>query len=82
MEVSSLLTEERKVKKKATGNSASVMKKLDITISIIMGSDKGVLLVKAKAGRKEIGAKFIDYAADPNYRREVIVEESEHEEKS
>ena len=74
MDVSNLVTEERKKIKNKSSAAATISKELDIMISMTMGSDKGVLMVTAKSGRKEVGAKVIHYVADPNYRREIVDE--------
>ena len=77
MDVSNLVTEERKKMRTTPNSAATISKKIPITISITMGSDKGVLLVSAKSGRKAIGTKQIHYVADPNWRQEIVDEDEE-----
>ena len=44
----------------------TISKDLQIIISITIDSDKRLLLVNARYGRKEIGCRQIDYVSDPN----------------
>jgi hypothetical protein len=47
----------------------------DITLEMTLGSDKGVLLVEAKQGRKKLGMASIEYDHDPADRGILVSSE-------
>ncbi len=61
-----------KVRRRLEGEGFDVKKKpipLDVTLSLIMGSEKGVLEVKATSGRTKLGDAKLNYQANSGWKR-------------
>lgn len=73
MDVSSVLADMRKKRKKAGGGDGKgTLFKIPIRIQIELGATKGMFVVTAKSGRKEVGAAAVDFDSDPNWHREIL----------
>lgn len=70
MDLTEIVNDEKTRAKKAGERIPEVMK-FDIEIELTMGSDKGIMVVTAKTGRKKIASTTIEYAADPRWKKKV-----------
>ena len=74
MNLTNIVTEERKKYKKLNGGASQTKIDIDISIYITMASDKGVLDVTAKVGQRVVGEAKIEYVADPAWRGNFIAD--------
>jgi hypothetical protein len=74
MNLTEIVTNQRKKFKKDNGKIEPKMIDIDISIFITMASDKGVLDVKAKVGARQVGETKIEYVADPAWRGNFIAQ--------
>lgn len=60
-----------KVRRKLLGEGSNVKKPipLDVTLSLIMGSEKGVLEVIATSGKTKLGDAQLNYEANSGWKR-------------
>jgi hypothetical protein len=72
MDVGHIVAEMRKKSKKVGGDQEETTFNIPIRIQLELGSTKGMFVVTAKSGRREIGTSVVEYESDPNWRQEVV----------